>query len=91
MLTFFISKTIILFMAKSKNRDSSLGPAIIQVLNESPVPLKVLPINFKVNEKVKRVVSLNAIKNQLKILVEEKKIIQKNKADSIYYWTKRIR
>jgi hypothetical protein len=81
----------IICMAKSKNRDTSLGPAIIEVLNESPVPLKILPINFKVNEKVKRIVSLNSVKNQLKVLVEEKKVIQKNKADSVYYWTKRIR
>lgn len=78
-------------MAKSKNRDSSLGPAILEVLNESPVPLKILPINFKVNEKIKRIVSLNSIKSQLKVLVEEKKVLQKTKGGSVYYWTRRIR
>jgi repressor of nif and glnA expression len=78
-------------MAKTKNRDLSLAPTIIEVLNESPVPLKALSINFKVNEKVKRIVSLNSIKNQLKILVEERKVIQKSKSDSVYYWTRRIK
>jgi len=78
-------------MAKTKNRDFSLAPTIIEVLNESPVPLKALSINFKVNEKVKRIVSLNSIKNQLKILVEERKVIQKSKSDSVYYWTRRIK
>ena len=49
-------------MAKNRNRDNFLEPTIIKVLEESPTPLKLLPINFKVNEKVKRIVSLNAVK-----------------------------
>lgn len=77
-------------MAKNRNRDNFLEPTIIKVLEESPTPLKLLPINFKVNEKAKRIVSLNAVKNQLKVLVQEKKIHFKNKSDSPYYWTKRI-
>ena len=77
-------------MAKNRNRDSSLEPTIIEILNESPTPLKVLPINFKINEKTKRIVSLNAVKNELKALVDRKKVIKKDVLDSSYYWTKRI-
>jgi len=77
-------------MAKNKNRDSFLEPTIMEVLNESPMPLKLLPINFKVNEKTKRIVSLNAVKNQLKVLVDRKKVMKKDVSDSSYYWTKRI-
>ncbi|MDI6798759.1 MAG: hypothetical protein QMD12_02065 [Candidatus Aenigmarchaeota archaeon] len=77
-------------MAKSRNRDDFLEPTIIEVLDESPIPLKILPINFKVNEKTKRIVSLNAVKNQLKLLVEKKKVMKKDLPDASYYWTKRI-
>jgi len=77
-------------MARTKSRDDFLGPVILKVLEESPVPLKPLSINFKVNEKTKRIVSLNTIKNHLKQLLEEKKIVKKEVSDSSYYWTKRI-
>lgn len=83
-------KNIYIIMAKNKNRDSFLEPTILKVLNESPVPLKILPINFKVNESAKRIVSLNSVKNQLKLLVQEKKVIRKDKSGSSYYWTRRI-
>jgi hypothetical protein len=76
-------------MAKNRNRDSSLEPTIMEILNESSMPLKVLPINFKVNERTKRIVSLNAVKNQLKVLVDRKKVWKKDVLDSSYYWTKR--
>lgn len=77
-------------MARAKFRDDFLDPIILKVLEESPVPLNPLSINFKVNEKTKKIVSLNTIKNHLKQLSEEKKIMKKVVSNSSYYWTKRI-
>ena len=76
-------------MVKNRSRNNSISLAILEVLSESPTPLKALPINFKVNEKIKGIVSLNSIKTELKNLAREKKIIIETKANSTYYWVKK--
>jgi len=74
-------------MNRGRSSYENLEPIIIDVLNESPIPLKILSINFKINEKSKKIISLNAVRNQLDILVKRKKVLKKtDKFDNDYYW-----
>lgn len=75
-----------------------LDPMITRVLRESPVPLQVLAICFKVNEISRRVIPLNAVKYRLKTLIEQNKIYAQSsivtKGDkektAVFYWTRPI-
>ena len=54
-----------------------LDSIIIHVLKESPVPMQVLGISFKVNEETGKIINLNVVKNHLNILVDKKKVLTK--------------
>jgi len=58
---------------------SFLDSIIIHVLKESPVPMQVLGISFKVNEETGKIISLNVVKNHLNNLVGKKRILMKMK------------
>jgi len=64
-----------------------LDNVILHVLRESEVPMQVLGVSFKVNEKCKRIVNLNAVKDRLSSLTEKKKILRKmDKDENTFYW-----
>jgi len=56
-----------------------LEPMIMNILEESPMPLQALTINFKINEESGRIIDLNTIKNHLDKLVEKRKVLKKVK------------
>lgn len=77
-------------MSRGRNVSPELEPLILDVLSESPVPLKILSINFIINEKTKRIISLNTLKAQIEDLVKRKKIIKKvDKDNNEYYWIRK--
>lgn len=54
-----------------------LDSIILHILEESPVPMQVLGISFKVNEKSGKIINLSVIKTHLNALVEKKKVLKK--------------
>lgn len=64
-----------------------LDSIIIQVVKESPVPIQVLGISFKVNEETGKIINLNAIKSHLNNLVDKKKVlIRMEKGDGTVHY-----
>ena len=64
-------------MARGRNIGYDfLDGMIIKILKESPKPLQPLGISFVVNEKAKRLVGFNIIKQHLDFLVSRKKIFK---------------
>ncbi len=77
-------------MSRGRNVNSDLEPLILDVLSKSSIPLKILSINFMINEKAKRIISLNTLKAQIEDLVKQKKVIKKiDKDNNEYYWIKK--
>ncbi|RLI90615.1 MAG: hypothetical protein DRP00_02635 [Candidatus Aenigmatarchaeota archaeon] len=77
-------------MSRGRSVYPDLEPLILDVLNESPVPLKILSINFIINEKTKKIISLNTLKAHIEDLVRRKKIVKKiDKDNNEYYWIKK--
>lgn len=77
-------------MGRGRNVNSDLEPLILEILTKSPIPLKILSINFMINEKAKRIISLNTLKSQIEELVKQKKIIKKlDRDNNEYYWIKK--
>ncbi len=71
-----------------------LDQMIMVILRESPEPLQPLNINFKINERSRRVVGFNVIKQHLDFLVVCKKIFKSEVTGDdnkiIVYWSKPI-
>jgi len=64
-----------------------LDNIILHILRETEVPMQVLGVSFKVNEKCGRIVNLNSVKDRLENLVDKKKILKKmNKEENTFYW-----
>lgn len=77
-------------MSRGRSINSDLEPLILDVLNKSPTPLKILTINFMINEKIKKIVSLNTLKTQIEELVKQKKVLKKiDKENNEYYWIRK--
>ncbi len=62
-----------------------LEPEILKILNESDVPMSALGVNFRVNNNLDKIVDLNTIKRHLENLVKGKKLLKKDKDDTIFY------
>lgn len=64
-----------------------LDNVILHILRESEVPMQVLGVSFKVNEKCRRIVNLNAVKDRLTFLSNKRKILKKmDKDENMFYW-----
>ena len=82
-------------MARCRSMDYDfLDQMIMVILRESPEPLQPLNINFKINERSRRVIRFNVIKQHLEFLVTCKKIFKSevtgNDNKIIVYWSKPI-
>ena len=84
-------------MARGRRRrigHDFLDQMIIDILRESPEHLQPLNINFKINERSRRVVGFNVIKQHLDFLVACKKIFKSevtgNDNKIVMYWSKPI-
>jgi|GEM_PF-2872409 len=67
-----------------------LEPLILDILSKSSEPLKILTINFILNEKTKKIVSLNTLKAQMEELVRKKKVLKKiDRNNNEFYWVKK--
>ncbi len=67
-----------------------LEPLILDILSKSSEPLKILTINFILNEKTKKIVSLNTLKAQMEELVRKKKVLKKiDRDNNEFYWVKK--
>lgn len=64
---------------------SFIDPMIINILEKSEMPVQALGISFKINELSGKIINLNAVKNHLENLVQNKKILKKVKDESIFY------
>ncbi len=62
-----------------------LEPEILNILRESDVPMSALGINFRVNDRLDKIVELNAVKHHLEALVKSKKILKTDKDDTAFY------
>jgi Fe2+ or Zn2+ uptake regulation protein len=62
-------------------------PMILKILKESRVSMSALAINYRVNEAAGRTINLNVIRNNLILLVKNKKISESldKENDVIYY------
>jgi hypothetical protein len=92
-----ISKNYNIYMARGRRRrigHDFLDQMIIDILRESPEHLQPLNINFKINERSRRVVGFNVIKQHLDFLVACKKIFKSevtgNDNKIVMYWSKPI-
>jgi len=82
-------------MARGRNIGYDfLDQMITAILRESPEPLQPLNINFRVNERSRRVVGFNVIKQHLNFLVACKKIFKSEVTGDdnkiVLYWSKPI-
>jgi repressor of nif and glnA expression len=67
---------------------SFLDSMILNILKESSVPMPVLGISFKVNEKSGKIIGLNVIKHHLNALVDKKKVLKNiRRDDGIVHYT----
>lgn len=77
-------------MGKNNEYDF-IDPIVIRILNKSKTPLQPLAINFMVNRIAKRIVPFSAVKERLKILVNEGQISEKVENDGVkdrnFYYT----
>jgi len=74
-------------MEKRAPRQDFVEPMILKILKISEIPMSILAINFRVNERAGRTVNLNDIKNNLTFLVDHKKISQKlDKGNGVVYY-----
>lgn len=62
-----------------------LEPEILKILRESDVPMPALGINFRINNKLDKIIGLNTIKHHLEALIKSKKLLKKDKDGTIYY------
>jgi hypothetical protein len=62
-----------------------LEPEILEILRTSEVPMSALGVNFRINNKLEKVVDLNIIKQHLEELVKNDKLLKFEKDDIIHY------
>ena len=77
-------------MRRRDNEYDFIDPIVIRILNKSTTPLQPLAINFMVNRVTKEIIPFHAVKERLRILVNEGKVSEKVKNDgakdiSFYY------
>jgi hypothetical protein len=74
-------------MAGRIPRQDFVEPMILKILQVSEIPMSILAINFRVNERAGRTINLNDIKSNLTFLVDHKKISQKlDKGNGVVYY-----
>jgi len=64
-----------------------IEPMIINILKESGIPIRLLCINFKINEMSGKIINLNVVKSHLKNLVEKEKIVKNIDKDKIEFYS----
>lgn len=62
-----------------------LEPEILEILRTSEVPMSALGVNFRINNKLEKVIDLNIIKQHLEELVKNDKLLRFEKDDIIHY------
>jgi hypothetical protein len=62
-----------------------LEPEILKILKTSNVPMSALGVNFRVNNKLSKIVELNTVKRHLESLVDRKKILKAEKDNITLY------
>jgi hypothetical protein len=62
-----------------------LEPEILEILRTSEVPMSALGVNFRINNKLEKVIDLNIIKQHLEELVKNDKLMRFEKDDIIHY------
>jgi hypothetical protein len=62
-----------------------LEPEILEILRTSEVPMSALGVNFRINNKLEKVVDLNIIKQHLEELVKNDKLLKLEKDDIVHY------
>lgn len=70
---------------RNANSDIYLEPEILSILRESDTPMSALGINFRMNDKLDKIIELNAVKRHLNTLVKNKKVLEKAKDDTPFY------
>lgn len=75
-----------------RNTDYSfLDNMIIDILKESSIPMQALGINFRVNERSRKIIGLNMILKHLEPLIKQRKVFEKNGGKTNVYWARQIR
>lgn len=62
-----------------------LEPEILNILRESDIPMSALGINFRINDRLDKIIELNEVKRHLNALVKNKKVLEKVRDDTTYY------
>jgi hypothetical protein len=83
------------YMARGRNVGYGfLDGVITTILRESSKPLQPLGISFMINERARRLVGFNTVKQRLNFLVTRKKIfkgeIGEDDNKTVVYWSKPI-